>query len=504
VNQPQTSSELELFDLPQRSSSFGAWSKTLTQRLKVLLHTLPFHGLRDNDARRDPETRHYDSMSLAMKLFELIADNMGLDNEVDRERASLALKPLLAAMDIAADAQPDDARHFSMIERLLGSLLNDAAGRRAFAEEYTDFSPDGTAARRRIEFRLLTEEFHPAGNERTILRLTPAGINLYLNALERDIEDEQAAAEAIVQSQLDRGKFGEAEQTARDARTRSVEYKDKIRRIIVATRRDVASVDWADGIPKLIDAALTHLRTRLVVEANIIDSVKEKLLHLDSNQAEISHLVRVRELIEACRLSHAELHDQLMGLRNVFLDEQARQSFRIIPIKRMPALESCVLPELLSLPSCQAQSAIDNAFSLFTGVCAPGVFRLIDFVAHSLRPRQDTQPEEIPLEHPDLSSDEEDEENAIPPAAIASAESILSDIKFPMTLSHLLKECEANGVPPLVAEVVTYLAYLGFDWEEDELPYRVTRINAPRFENNEFWGDELLIEPAPDSEEAAQ
>ena len=62
--------------------------------------------------------------------------------------------------------------------------------------------------RRFVEFRLIEDRHHAI--EGTVLRLSNEAINLFLGAFELDIEDAQAAAEAVVRSQLERGKFHEA------------------------------------------------------------------------------------------------------------------------------------------------------------------------------------------------------------------------------------------------------------------------------------------------------
>jgi hypothetical protein len=115
-------------------------------------------------------------------------------------------------------------------------LTNDGDGRRPFAIGYRDLA-DGTAIERRLEFRLVWNYLPPAGG--TVLRLSNEAINLYLRAWDLDIEDAQAAAEAVVFSQLQRGKFDEAVHSARNARIQSLRYWEKIMRIIRETRRDV-------------------------------------------------------------------------------------------------------------------------------------------------------------------------------------------------------------------------------------------------------------------------
>jgi hypothetical protein len=52
--------------------------------------------------------------------------------------------------------------------------------------------------------------------------------------------------------------WGEAVLTAEHARYRSIQYAEMIRREVVATRQNVAEVDWAERVPALIERALDH------------------------------------------------------------------------------------------------------------------------------------------------------------------------------------------------------------------------------------------------------
>ena len=62
--------------------------------------------------------------------------------------------------------------------------------------EYQDIDEDGRAIRRKFSFRLVLDRYDATGN--VILGLSPQAINIYLNALELNIEDAQAANEAVV------------------------------------------------------------------------------------------------------------------------------------------------------------------------------------------------------------------------------------------------------------------------------------------------------------------
>lgn len=467
------------------------WNRALTNRLRVLLHTYPLHDLHLGDSRRDPELRHYDSLLLTMKVFDLIIDNAGLDQEVDRNRVEQVLEPLLCAMDANAGLEPDPVRHTCMVDRVLGGLRNDTNRRRPFEVMYIDFNEDGIAIQRKLKFRLVVDHFHPAGG--TVLRLSNEAINLYLNALELDIEDAQAAAEAVVQSQLERGRFDEAVQSARNARLQSLRFADKLTKIIRDTRRDVSSVDWRAQVPKLLDEALKHIDTRLATERNILSTAEDRLNVMEPEKEKTSAVAEVVSLIRDCRLRHTELHDQLMQARNVFLDEQARQSFVPDDVIPLPNLLSEILDPVLRFNKRDSLEVLESSFPNFIGAKSPSVLSLADVVTWLLRPRREAPKTDLPVVEPDLTRGEIDitrfDQNV--QAQVGKA---LSQLESHARLSTLLEKLSSQGVPGAVLELITLTFLHAFaPDEEDALPWRVDRIPNTILFINGFFGDDLVL-----------
>lgn len=487
----EEASSFDVPDLPTENRSLlPVWDRALTHRLRVLLHTAPLHELRSGDSRRDPELRHYDSIALTMKVFDLVIDSAGLDREVDRDRVERELKPLLTQMDAAAGLAPDPSRHEAMVDRVLGGLRNDTNRRRPFEEVYTDFEDDLSTQSRKLEFRLLVDYHHPSG--RTVLRLSNEAINLYLNALELDIEDAQAAAEAVVSSQLSRGRFDEAVQTARNARWQSLRFAEKVSAIIRETRRDLSRVDWRKAVPKLLEEALIHLDTRLTIEQNIINAANERLEVLDQGDSAASAVAEVARLIRDCRLRHVELHHQLMGARNVFLDEQARQSFSSVPLAPHPNLLADILDPVLRLGRKDSKTVTDNVFPSFFGGQAPSVFSLSDLVPWLLRPRRESPQLEVEVHGTDLAAGRIDWAR-FHPADRARADELLSELRGPVALSVLIARLRDSGVSPAAVELTTLTALHAFAPDHEEgLSLRVERL-PQTFSVCGFYGDDLTL-----------
>lgn len=489
----EQSSAFKAPDLPaDYRSALAAWDLSLTHRLRVLLHTAPLYELRSGDSRRDPELRHYDSLALAMKVFDLVIDSAGLDREVDRNRVEQALEPLLVQMDAAADIASDPSKHEIMVDRVLGGLRNDANRRRPFEEIYTNFEEDLSAQRRKLEFRILVDYFHPSGG--TVLRLSNEAINLYLNALELDIEDAQAAAEAVVSSQLSRGRFDEAVQTARNARWQSLRFAEKVSAIIRETRRDVSRVDWREEVPKLLEEALTHLDIRLTVERNILTTANDRLEVLDQGDSTALAVAEVSRLIRDCRLRHVELHRQVMGARNIFLDEQARQSFSAVPLTIHPNLLADVLEPVLRLGRNNAKTIIEHAFPFFFGGQAPSSLSLSDLVSWLLRPRRDSPQMEVEVHGTDLAMGGIDWAR-FHPADRARVDELLAGLQGSVTLSVFLKRLYESGASPAAVELTTLTALRAFAPDHEEnLLLRVERL-PQMFSVCGFYGDDLTLSP---------
>ena len=66
--------------------------RELTEKLRVFLHGKPLFDLKRAQGLRDEAVRHYDTLVLALRIWDLIVDNTGLHSEVDRDAAAAALE----------------------------------------------------------------------------------------------------------------------------------------------------------------------------------------------------------------------------------------------------------------------------------------------------------------------------------------------------------------------------------------------------------------------------
>jgi hypothetical protein len=468
------------------------WPADLTRRLRVLLHTLPLDGIRRGDTLRDAELRHYDGLALALSVLDVVIDRMGLEVEADRELVTRLLEPALTAMDAAAGLSPARERHEKIVDKVLGALRNDGDARRPFREEYTLHDGSGNAKRHALEFRLVFDAFHPSGS--TVLRPSNEACNLYLRLLDLDVEDAQAAMEAVVESQLARGRFDEAVHSARQARIQSVRFRDKVLQILRDTRRDVDRVDWKVEVPRTLNESLAHLERRVSVERGILGAADERLAIMEDSDAGARRAVaQVADLTRDCLLRHAELHEHLIGARNVFLDAQARQVFAPKPTLPLPNLSEDVLEPLLGCSVAVADALLERGFPLLVGPRVPEVASLESLVSWMLQPRRPQPVQEIPVEPID-AADLETELRRYPPEVRATAKALLAESDREVRLSELLSRARNMEVSNAVLEVIALLALQGFASEDrDTGRLAAERIPGERLEDPLLYGDELLV-----------
>jgi len=481
-----------------QTSPQASWPQSLTRRLRVLLHTAPLHELRRRFLRGPASMRHYDALALATRAMDAVVDRSGLEEAASREDIARALKPLLNAMDVEAGVRPRPSRHEQVVVRIIAGLRNDADKQRPFTAEYTELDDAGAATRRLLEFRLLSERHHPSG--RTALRLSNEAVNLTLRLLDLDIEDAQAATEAVVRSQLDRGRFEEALQSARQARFQSLRFQQKVQQVARETRRDVDRMDWREAVPALIDDALEHVARRLESEQSILSAAEERLDLLDEQDARVA-VARIGDLIRECRVRHVELHEDLMRLRGVFLDAQAHQGFVPAATTPLPELRRQVLEPLLGMGRADAQGVLDRAAPALFGAAAPGLPRLTSLVGWLLMPRRAAARDCVPVAEIDAAV-VADPPPRFPPEVRGYVEALLEGVSGPVPLSSLLGQARRDGASDEALEllVLTTLQHFAPDNQDSDPAASASRLIVRRLDtpltDPDFRGDELELQEA--------
>ncbi len=473
------------------------WPDELTERQRVLLHAHPLFDLRGNDGVQPEDARHYDSMALALRVMELVLEASGLDDAITAGRVREALGPSLVAMDRDAEITVDGARHDRVVERVLGALRNDENSRHPFALEYAAFPAVGGAERRVLEFRLLEDAFHPDG--RVVLQATTEGANLYLRALDHDLESQQAATEAVIELQLRRGRFQDAVNGARQAQRQSQRYGDQLRRRIEQTRRDLSRVDWRTEMPALLEQARIHLEARMETEDRLLSATDGRLEALDPGTESAIQVGSVRALLTECRRRHVELLSVVLGSRQTFLVEQARQVFVPVLLSPKPHLSEQVLFPMLGASVRDLDRLTERIFTLFGPPVPPPTLWLSELLIWQVQPPRASEAGDsiaTARDLVDVASDPRHFDSAV----LAAAESLLANLPSPTPLSALLMQEGVAGADFPLREllVLRTLEQAAPDEpsERDGPPhasFTISRNGA--LESPEFLGDDLMISP---------
>lgn len=455
--------------------------ESFTRRVKALARTGPVHELEANKAQRDGNWSVYDLRGLALAAIDAVIDHMGLEYgaTADEVRARVAALARRGAPD-----RPPGETEF-VAAAVLDGLLNHRARREAFAVAYSDWSGAGHR-RAELVFKLLEEVEAPDGS--VVLRATDEAINLFVGALDRDVEDAQAAAEAVLASQLRRGRIDQAVHTAREARLRSIQFTVKVRRVLAATRRDVRQVDWGEDVPRLLDEAVTHLADRLEVERQLLCTLRETLE--DAERGDVAAAAELVGLVEDCQSRHLELHAELLGARTTFLVEQERQRFRAVTDVRLVHLDDDLLKPLLAGSIANSEAAAGAFLVAAVGPQPPRIMRLGALVDALLQPRRAAGEEGEEAVACDLVSRDFDawrysEETRRTAAAILAGVG-----ERPTRLATLLAAALPAGVD--VAEFVVLSALHAFAPEDQTV--RLEAVDdGTRLDDPGFGGADLLV-----------
>ncbi len=471
------------------------WDPLLTRQLRVLLHTDRLLSLQYRDDHRAPEYQHYSSLSLALKVFDLIITHTGLGQDIEYDQAVNELLPLLEAMDRAASVPPDRERQVQMAERVLATLLNEDDRRQPFKLPYTTFE-QGNAAKRILIVRLLEERYDVNG--RPVLRLSNESANLLLDALTTDLEDAQAAAEAIIQSQLARGRLQDARGSAQRALQQSVYLREQIERRLLDTRRNFHSVDWVEEMHRMVDEALIHINTRCAVENSIVETAREQREQLAPGSEKSYQLTEIIALVDTCRQQHLALQRSLMDAPRVFFEEQERQIFTFRPPPTVPHPQNDLLAPLLRCPRVQIMQTLDTLVSACLPASPPGVFSMARYLNYLLQPRREVRTETIPIVQPDLI-DVGYDPTYFTPEILQRGENILTALEQPERLSHVIQQAQCAGEPLAVLKALVFLVLDYFDPQDrekpEELPIDVLKIGEQQFWLRNFAGDDVLLVP---------
>jgi hypothetical protein len=409
---------------------------SIVRRRRALAPIQVLTDIERNKSQYDGEFwRNYDLFNIALAVIDQVALAMGIsvgrtwDETVDY------------AVTQASRQAPGAGRTewMAVAERVVVSLVTTDVETVPYLT-YTEAGPQWLAQR----FRLLY--MHSGGGDGAeYLRASEQAINIFVEALDLDIEAAQIANEAQLNALIERGAVASAVQIARLARYQSIQYQERVRRIVADTLIDPDAHDWIGDVPALLDSALTHVRDRLEAEDVLLEAVAERRSRMQ-DPGEVTEANQLVEILRECRHRHNELHGHLIGARSRLRDALDDRFTRPPHATHRASLRSDLLIPFLARPISQSVDAAARLLAHVGGIAArwwPSLATLTDDLC-------------APARAPDLGEQfvdpEFDDDDWAPwwEPYEATVESIFEAIDEPIRLSQLL--ARADGVASAVSD----------------------------------------------------
>jgi len=317
--------------------------ETLNRRSKTLSYMRPIYDLEANKGRHpDLGLDRFDTFRLIAAVLDTIITSMGgflRGASVEQLIDSVQLQ--VRQTDPSVDAKTID----KITSLLIDGLTNEKA-RDSFRLQYQLEGPDGKLEWAPLVFKLVElRDFEGTGDGRYVA--TAQAINIYLSSLSIEIEGQQAADEAAVQHFIRHGKLQEAELAARGAMMRTIEYAERLRRMIQLIERGVMDIDWVSEVLPKMDEARNHVAERLVAEESISQEAEKKMEEADEDGRR--RLVAIIDQLNNARYQHQGLFTLLLQANTRFIEEHAGRKFRSAGLAEFPHPHNEVLKPLLRL-----------------------------------------------------------------------------------------------------------------------------------------------------------
>lgn len=480
---------------PRRPTAAGrpapgpAADEGLARRLRALACTAPLHDLDVRKANLAGEYARYAMAEVALAAIDLVTLSMDFDTGAEHEQVIARLLPRIAAQ---APTRPA-VEHGRVARWVLDNLINVGSVDRGFRAVYGTFGPDGEYTRRDYDFKLIEEVQGPGGA--VYLRTTDEAVNVLVGALDTDVTSAQIAAEVKLEVLINRGRLADAQLAAEQARYRTVQYAETLRRTLETTRRDVRAVDWLHTVPDMVDEALDHIADRYRHENAILTHIRRAR----DEAVEPEHKLRAAELVDIvrdCIRRHTQLQSRLLEAGPLFRAEQDRQAFAAPAARAGVDLYGQLLGPLLPRPVAEATRVTDAYFARGTGPRPPGVVRLTDLVEQLLTPPAPREHLGAELPEPDLVATPDD--SRFSEAQLEAATELLRlPPDAPRRLSGLLADARARDaeLPQLIVLLAAHAASppVGTAYRQGERRLLFAVDDGTPLDDPDFGGADLVV-----------
>lgn len=477
------------FGAGPRPAPGPAADEGLARRLRALACTAPLHDLDTRKANLAGEYSVYGMAEVALAAIDLVTLNMDFDTGADHDQIVARLIPRIAAQ---APQRPV-AEHERVARWVLENLINVGSVDRGFRTVYGTFAPDGSYVRRDYDFKLIEEVAGYGGG--VYLRTTDEAVNVLVGALDTDVTSAQIAAEVKLEVLISRGRLADAQLAAEQARYRTVQYSESLRRALDATRRNVRAVDWLKTVPDLIAEALEHVADRYRHENAILTNIR-KARDESEDPDQKRRAAELVDIVKDCIRRHTQLQSRLLEAGPLFRAEQDRQAFAAPMTTSGIDLYGHLVAPVLPLPLEQALRVTDAFFARGTGLRTPTSVRIGDLVDLLLTPPMEREHLGAEMPEPDLIATPDD--SRFTEEQLAAAMELLDlPADAPRRLSGLLTEARRQDaeLPYLVALLAVHAASppVGTAYRQGEGKLLFAVDDGTELDDPEFGGADLIV-----------
>lgn len=278
-----------------------------------------------------------DTFYLSLMLLDYLMEGASLTSGRTTEEMSQFMLGLAKTLD--PGLSNDDA--VKVADIIAGALDNRSNNFKEF--EYPFFD---APSRRSVLFKFQLVNFNDL-DEDYRFQLTSYGYLVYLGMLDLAPEDAAELMEKMLQILIQRGKFDEALDIAKRARTLTIEYRQSIRDNLNRAQRSPGQVNWSRDLAPRLDLARGHVQARQTQDQLMMQSVRDNLLQTKQTESRRS-MVQLLETIENASLLRSRLLTDVSGANDRYM--KAKEAvFRVRKASNLPDLESKLLPDLMQL-----------------------------------------------------------------------------------------------------------------------------------------------------------
>jgi len=455
----------------------------INRRAKHMAIARPFYALEDSKGyavkgNEGLDLSPFDLRRVALVILDCLIVEMGTASRgASYETLFRAVRPtLLAARPECSDSEADKITSY-----VLDALTNERE-REAFRARYQVQDAEGTM--RWISQRYTLVGVRESNTGEPVFFAEPPAINLYLAALEIDIEVEQAAKDGAHDYYMKRGRYGDAGQNAEESLKVTILYRERLLRATALLSRDIRSVNYSSEIVPTLNEANAHIKERMEKEGLHLREVEE---HMDTAKGEaLVQLARIHQIFRKTDAFYTALATEVIGLDQVFLEEQVRQGFR--PAGELIGIGEPVLDVLNPALGSHVRAVFGwveaNTHHLL-GASIPCVPDLVELVALLLQDPQQRVGGEV--------TETEQTEELTPltrfsPQDIAAVEELLESLPPETLLSEVLSRGREERLSPPALRYVVLRSLMNY---EEGGMFHVEA--AGQLADSEFSGSDLKL-----------